>query len=90
MNNTDVVNKISQTTGVDTETCAKLVKAFEGQSEEALKNKFKGIKHDPDQFIDAVATETGCNREDCEKVVNAINEVLDTGLSNKLKFFKRK
>lgn len=90
MNNQDVVTKVAQKTGENIDTCERIIKAFEQQSEQLLENKLKGVTNDHDNFIGKIAEQTNCSKEVCEKVVRVIDEVIDTGLSNKLKFIKRK
>lgn len=88
MNNTDVVTRVSQITGIDTNICQKILKAFEDQAGDALIGKFQGKKNNRADMITAITARTGFALEDCDKVLTAFEEVFDAGLSDKMKFFK--
>lgn len=87
MNKTNVVNQVSNNTGIATDVCEKVIKAFEEESGEALVNKWKGNKKDKTDIIAGISTKTDITIEECEKIITAFEEVLSVGLSNKLRFF---
>jgi nucleoid DNA-binding protein len=88
MNKTDVITRVSRTSGISADVCAEIIDAFEKQAGEALVNKFKGIRNDRASLLKGIAQKTGLVPGDCEIVLKAFEEVLDAGLSDKLKFFK--
>lgn len=88
MNKTDVITQVSQKSGIATDICEKVIKAFEEQSSDALINKVKGVKNNRADMVAGITEKTGFSFEDCEKVLTAFEEVFGTGLSDKLKLFK--
>jgi len=88
MNKTDVIAKVSEKSGVSSDICEKIIKAFQQQAGDALVNKFKGVGNNRADILAGISEKTGLSLEDCEKVMTAFDETVDTGLTNKLKFFK--
>lgn len=88
MNKTEVVNEVSQKSGIGTEICERVIKAFEEQSGNVLTAKFKGVKNNRAEIVAGIAEKTGYALDECEKIITAFEEVLDSGLSDKLRFFK--
>lgn len=88
MNKADVITKVSEKSGIATDVCEKVIKAFEEQSGDALIGKFKGIKNNRNGMVAGITEKTGLALDDCEKVLTAFEEVFGAGLSNKLKLFK--
>lgn len=88
MNKTDVVTRVSAKSGIASDICEKVIKAFEEQSGDALIGKFKGVRNNRADMVAGIAGKTGFSLEDCEKVLSAFEEVFGAGLSDKLKLFK--
>ena len=89
MNNADVIRKVSETTGIESSICEKIIKAFEEQAGDALAGAFKGTKTHHAELLAGISGRTGIRTEDCEKVMTALEEVVNAGISDKLSFFKR-
>ena len=90
MNKTDVIRNVSEKTGIESNTCRKVIDAFEEHAGDALLEKFKGAKTDHADAMTHISARTGISREDCEKVLTALEDVMKAGVSDKLtSFFKR-
>ena len=89
MNKTDVIRQVSEKTGIESNVCETVIKAFEEQTGDALVGKFKGIKTNHADMLAGISGRTGVRGEDCEKVLTALEGVLGAGISEKLNFFKR-
>jgi len=85
MNKTDVINKVSEQTGIDAATCDRLIKAFEEQTGETFAGKINGIVTSHGGIVAGVAEKTGVPLEDCQKVMTALGEVVKSGVFDKLK-----
>lgn len=86
MNKTDVVTQVSQNSGISSDICEKVIKAFEEQSGDALIGKFKGIKNNRSNIVEGISEKTGLPLEECDKVLATFEKVFGMGLSNKLSF----
>jgi nucleoid DNA-binding protein len=89
MNNADVIRKVSETTGIESSVCEKIIKAFEEQAGDALAEKLKGTEASHANLPAGISETTGISSDDCEKVLTALEGVVRDGISDKLNIFKR-
>ena len=89
MNKTDVIQKVSEQTGLESNACEKVIEAFEEQAGDTLAGKLKGIKIEQADILAGVSERTGISSGDCEKVLTALERVVHDGISDKLNIFKR-
>jgi nucleoid DNA-binding protein len=89
MNNADVIRKVSETTGVESSICEKIIKAFEEQAGDALAEKLKRTEAGNADMLAGISERTGISSADCEKVLTALEGVVRDGISDKLNIFKR-
>jgi nucleoid DNA-binding protein len=89
MNKADVIRKVSETTGIESSICEKIIKAFEEQAGDALAGQFKGTEANHADMLAAISEKTGVSSDDCEKVLTALEGVVRDGISDKLNIFKR-
>jgi hypothetical protein len=88
MNKADVIQSVSEKTGIAPDLCEKVLKAFETQAGDALAAKLKGTGGDQTGMLARISQATGVPPADCERVLTAIEEVVKTGIADKLGFLK--
>ena len=89
MNKTDVINKVSEQTGIAPDACEKVIKAFEEQAGDILAAKLKGATGDSADILTGVSEKVGMGAEDCQKVLAALEGVVKEGISDKLGAFAK-
>jgi nucleoid DNA-binding protein len=89
MNKADVIRKVSEETGIESNVCEKVIKAFEEQAGGVLAGKLKGEETDQGNIPASISERTGISENDCEKVLTALETVVRDGISDKLNIFKR-
>jgi nucleoid DNA-binding protein len=89
MNKTDVVQKVSEKTGLESNVCEKVIEAFEEQAGDALAAKLKGTKAQQADIVVGISERSGISPDDCQKVLTALEQVVRDGISDKLNIFKR-
>ena len=88
MNKADVIQSVSEKTGIAPDVCERILKAFEQQAGDALAAKLTGQGADQSDLLARIAQETGEPSADCEKVLTASGEVVKAGIADKLGFLK--
>ena len=88
MNKADVIQSVSEKTGIAPDLCETILKAFEKQAGDALAAKLKGAGGDQADLLARISQETGVPSTDCEKVLTASGEVVKAGIADKLGFLK--
>jgi hypothetical protein len=89
MNKTDVIRKVSEKTGIESNVCEQVIKAFEEQAGDALGAKLKAAETNQADILAGISKRTGVSPDDCEKVLTALEGVVRDGISDKLNIFKR-
>jgi len=89
MNKTEVIQKVSEKTGIESNVCERAIKAFEEQAGDTLAGKLKGMENKQADILAGISERTGISSENCEKVLSALEEVVRDGMSDKLNIFKR-
>jgi nucleoid DNA-binding protein len=89
MNKADVIRKVSEKTGIESNACENIIKTFEERTGDALATKFKGTESNQANLLAGISETTGISSDDCEKVLSALEEVVRDGISDKLNIFKR-
>jgi hypothetical protein len=89
MNKTDVINKVSEQTGIAADACEKVIKAFEEQAGDILAAKIKGLTGESADILTGVSEKVGMGIEDCQKVLTALQGVVQEGISDKLGAFAK-
>ncbi len=84
MNKADVIQSVSEKTGIAPDVCERILKAFEQQAGDSLTGQGA---HQAD-LLARIAQETGEPSADCEKVLTASGEVVKAGIADKLGFLK--
>jgi nucleoid DNA-binding protein len=85
MNKTEVINKVSERTGIAPSVCEQIIKAFEQQTGETFAGKLTGIVTNHSGVLAGVAERTGFRPEECQKALTAFEEVVKAGIFDKLK-----
>jgi Bacterial DNA-binding protein len=65
MNKTDVIRRVSEKTGIESNVCEKVIKAFEEQAGDALGAKLKGAETNQADILAGVSERTGVCSDDC-------------------------
>lgn len=89
MNNTDVINMITEKTGVDAGTCGKVLEGVEENAGGSVMGKLVGKQLDAPALAAKIAGKIGVPADICEKVISALNDVLSKGLLDKINPFKK-
>jgi hypothetical protein len=89
MNKADVIRKVSEETGIESNVCEKVIKAFEERAGDVLAGKLKGEKTDQADSPASISERTGISAGDCARVLAALEGVVRDGISDKLNIFKR-
>jgi nucleoid DNA-binding protein len=89
MNKTDVIRKVSEQSGIESNVCEKVIKAFEEQAGDVLAGKLKGEETNQANIPASISERTGISAGDCEKVLAALEGVVRDGISDKLNIFRR-
>lgn len=88
MNHTDVIHTITVKTGLDTDLCNTVVKAFEAVSGAAILGKLGGKHLNTAEMAEKVAAASAVPADTCAQVLTALDEVMGDGLSAKFGFGK--
>jgi len=88
MNKTETIALVSEKTALPPDTCERILKAFEKQSEAALLGKLDGAKNNRATMLAGLSEKTAIPAPDCDKALAALEEVLGQSLAGKLKFWK--
>jgi len=84
MNKADVIQRVSEKTGVAPELCERILKAFESEVGDALAATLKGQGSEPSGMLARISQQTGASPEDCDRVVSTAAEVVKAGIADKL------
>ena len=88
MNKGDVIQSVSEKTGVAPDVCDKIIKALEAQAGDVLAAKLQGASTGDIDMLARISQQSGAPAADCEKVLAAAEEVVKSGIADKLGFFK--
>ena len=88
MNKADVIQSVSEKTGVAPELCEKILKAFENEVGDTLASTLKGEGGEQSGMLSRIAQQTGASTADCDRVVAAAAEVVKAGIADKLGVLK--
>lgn len=87
MNHQDVLNAVVKLTNVDSDTCEKIINAFESNaSVKSVISGFFGGSMNTESVAAKVASETGINADICAKVIDALTSVVGKGIKDKTAF----
>jgi hypothetical protein len=89
MNKADVIQKVSEKTGIESNVCEKVIKAFEEQAGDELAAKLKGTTAQQADHLAGVSERSGISSDNCQKVLTALEQIVHDGISDKLNIFKR-
>ncbi|MDR2970639.1 MAG: hypothetical protein LBU83_01730 [Bacteroidales bacterium] len=88
MNKKEVVERVSEKSGVDKEVCEKVIKAFEKQFGDTILRKIKREKNNRADIAKSISEKSNLVLSDCEKVLAVFEEVVGEELTAQLKFWK--
>jgi nucleoid DNA-binding protein len=84
MNKADVVQRVSERTGVAPELCEKILKAFENEVGDTLAATLQGQGGEQSGMLARISQQTGTSAADCDRVVSTAAEVVKAGIADKL------
>ena len=84
MNKADVIERVSEQTGVPPALCEKILKAFENELGDTLSATLKGQDGEQSGMLARISQQTGASEADCDRVVSTAAEVLKAGIADKL------
>ena len=87
MNKADVIQSVSEKTGVAPDVCERILNSLEKQAGDVLASKLKGGGDRPDMLAE-ISRETGVPATDCERVLSAAADVVKIGIADKFGFLK--
>lgn len=88
MNKADVIQSVTEKTGIAPDICEKILKALEKQAGDVLvASKLQGGGDQPDMLAQ-ISRETGVPATDCERVLAAAADVVKTGIADKFGLLK--
>ncbi|MGE0036429.1 MAG: hypothetical protein AB7S93_12400 [Xanthobacteraceae bacterium] len=88
MNKADVIQRVSEKTGVAPELCETILKAFENAVGNTLSATLKGQGGEQSGMLARVSQQTGASAADCDRVVSTAAEVVKAGIADKLGMLK--
>jgi nucleoid DNA-binding protein len=88
MNKADIIQRVSEQTGVAPALCETILKAFENELGGALSATLKGQGNEQSGMLARISQQTGASPEDCDRVVSTAPEVVKAGIADKLGSFK--
>jgi nucleoid DNA-binding protein len=88
MNKADVIQSVSEQTGIAPELCEKILKAFENEVGDNLSATLKGQDGERTGMLARISQQTGASEADCDRVVSTAAEVVKAGIADKLGVLK--
>jgi hypothetical protein len=84
MNKADVIQRISEQTGLPPDLCETILKAFENEVGGTLSATLKGQGGEQSGMLARISRQTGASPEDCDRVVSTAAQVVKAGIADKL------
>lgn len=88
MNKADVIQSVSEKTGIAPELCEKILKAFESEAGDTLAATLKGQGGEQSGMLARISQHTGVPEADCDRVLSTAADVVKAGIADKLGVLK--